>query len=64
MPYPKPDGYVGSGADGTLLATGSAGHLGVPAELDEGRFDALNTDTCNPNSLDTYSGTGSDEKLQ
>lgn len=62
--YPKPDGYVGTGADGRMVNQGSGGRLGLSEEMDEGRFDALGTDRCNPQGLDAFSSTGEIEPLQ
>lgn len=64
MSYPKPDGYVGTGADGTIVNQGSGGRLGVNDELNEGEFDAMGTDRCNPQGLDAFSSTGEVEPLQ
>jgi hypothetical protein len=53
MGYPKPDGYVGSGADGNMMRTGTGGRLGININSTEN----LDTDSRrNPATLDTLPG--------
>jgi hypothetical protein len=53
--YPKPDGYVGSGADGDIMRTGSGGRLSNNIEDPSANW--TTADERNEQHLDSLSGT-------